>query len=256
MSESLPQPSSHLWPTTDWAGLRLAGGGGPGDPDHLGRLLALYHRPLMVFLTASFPGLRQEAEQILLEFAEDRLLKEGWLQQADRGKGRFRSFLKTSLRNYVQDHLRSRAKQPISLEVMDIDPAMEEEAESQFDLAWARIIVDETLRRMEADCLNATPENSGRTRIWQVFSHRLLRPAFEGGEPTPYDELIAATGIVSPVEAQNLLASAKRIFARHLHRVIADYERDRKATREELSDLRAFLDRAARGELQPPRKIR
>lgn len=256
MSEALPRPSSPLWPTTDWAGLRLAGTGDPDHSDHLGRLLALYHRPLMVFLTTSFPGLREEAEQILLEFAEDRLLKEGWLHQADRGKGRFRSFLKTSLRNYIQDRLRSRAKEPISIEVMDIDPAMEEEAESQFDLAWVRIILAETLRRMEADCLNCPPEKPGRARIWQVFSNRLLRPALEGSQPTPYDELVAATGIVSAVEAQNLLASAKRIFARHLHRVIADYERDRKATREELSELRAFLDRAARGELQPPRKIR
>lgn len=73
MPQKLPQDSSTLWPTTDWAGLRLAGGGGTGDETQLGRLLALYRRQLFAFLTASFPGLKEEAEQILLEFTEDRL---------------------------------------------------------------------------------------------------------------------------------------------------------------------------------------
>ena len=42
---------------------------------------------------------------LLQEFAEDKILKTGWLQRADQSRGRFRDFLKTSLRHFVLDRL-------------------------------------------------------------------------------------------------------------------------------------------------------
>jgi len=51
----------------------------------------------------------------------------------------------------------------------------------------------------------------------------------------------ASLTIVSPTDAQNMLATAKRIFERHFDAVIREYEREGAAAKAELEDLKQFL---------------
>ncbi len=114
-----PEPSaSSIFPRTDWAELSKAA---EADEARLDRLIRLYWQPLRIFLVATFPGLKNQADMLLQDFAEDKLLKEGWLRRADQNRGRFRDFLKTSLRNFVLDRLnRAEVKNPpISLEELE-----------------------------------------------------------------------------------------------------------------------------------------
>ena len=198
-----------------------------------------------MYLLSTFPGLKDQSEEILQDFAQDRILKEGWLGKADRDRGRFRHFLKTSLKNYVGDRLRAEAKLPYSIEELELEPAAEEKAANLFDLNWARAILAETLSRMERDCQTPGKEQPQRSRIWEVFRLRVLLPALDGGEPVAYEELVARTGVVSAIEAQNLLATAKRIFSRHLNKVIAEYEQEGEAARAEVADMKQFLSASA-----------
>src|SRR5208337_3737478 len=104
----------------------------------LDRLIRLYWPPLRIFLVATFPSLKDQAEVLLQEFAEDKILKTGWLQRADRERGKFRDFLKISLRNFVLDRL-SRAEvkhATISLDEMEIDLPGPEATSEAFDLTW------------------------------------------------------------------------------------------------------------------------
>jgi DNA-directed RNA polymerase specialized sigma24 family protein len=234
-----------IFPRTDWAGLVKA----PGDEVRLDQLIRLYWQPLKIFLLASFPTLRDQAESLLQDFAQDRMLKEGWLLRADQNRGRFRDFLKTSLRNFVLDHLnRADVKNaPVSLDDLPQEPAQAEtqsqtEAEA-FDLAWARTVLAETLRRMEVDCKNPAAEQPRRSYIWEMFRLRLLDPVFEDTEPPPYDELIGRFGLKSPSEASNTLLSAKRIFKTHLNQVIQEYSGQDAATVAEIKALEEFLVR-------------
>src|SRR5271170_1967398 len=144
--------ASSIFPRTDWAEL---GASAVADTDRLDRLIRLYWTPLRIFLVASFPSLKDQADVLLQEFAEDKILKTGWLQRADRERGKFRDFLKISLRNFVLDRL-SRAEvkhAPVSLDELEIDLPGAEETSEAFDLTWVRTVLAETLRRMEADCL-------------------------------------------------------------------------------------------------------
>ena len=115
---SSEQQASSIFPRTDWAALGKAA---EGDEARLDRLIRQYWAPLKIFLVATFPALRDEAEVVLQEFAEDKILKKGWLQRADRNRGQFRHFLKTSLRNFVLDRLnRADVKHaPVSLEELE-----------------------------------------------------------------------------------------------------------------------------------------
>jgi len=240
------EPSaSSIFPRTDWAELGKAA---EAEPISLDRLVRLYWQPLKIFLMATFPGLKEQADTLLQDFAEDKLLQEGWLGKADRNRGRFRDFLKTSLRNFVLNRLKLKGVKdpPISLEELEREPAEPEAAAEAFDLAWARTVLAETLRRMEADCKNPGADQPRRGRIWELFRLRLLEPILNGAAEPPYLELMDRCGLKSPSEASNTLLSAKRIFKGHVNQVIKEYARQDAAAAAEVSALEDFLARLAK----------
>jgi hypothetical protein len=115
-----------------------------------------------------------------------------------------------------------------------------------FDLAWARAVLAETLRRMEEDCRQPGQDQPRRSYIWDMFRLRLLEPVFNDTEPPPYDELIDQFALKSPTDASNTLLSAKRIFKVHLGRVIREYAGQDAATAVEIRALEDFLARLAK----------
>ena len=88
---------------------------------------------------------------------------------------------------------------------------------------WARTVLAETVRRMEADCRNPAGDQPRRSYIWEMFRIRLLAPIFDDVAPVPYEQLIERFGLRSPTDASNMLLSAKRIFKMHLNNVIKEY---------------------------------
>jgi hypothetical protein len=240
------EPSkSSLFPRTDWNQLGRAAG---AETVPLDQLIRLYWQPLKIFLISAFPALSSQADTLLQDFAEDKLLQDGWLRKADPGRGRFRDFLKTSLRHFVLDRLnRAESKNPpLSLDELEQDLPGPQAAEEEFDLIWARTVLAETLRRMEADCKSPGADQPRRGYIWEMFRIRLLDPVFEDTDQVPYDQLIERFGLRSPTDASNLLLSGKRIFKAHLGRVISEYARQDTATAAEIEALEEFLERLAK----------
>ena len=235
-----------IFPRTDWAGLGKAA----ADDAGLDQLIRLYWQPLKIYFIATFPTLQNQADTFLQDFAQDRLLKEGWLLRADQNRGRFRDFLKASLRNFVLDYLsRLEVKNPpVSLDELEqeLPQAPADDQSEAFDLAWARTVLAETLRRMEADCRNPHEEQPRRSHIWEMFRLRLLEPVFNDAEPPVYEQLIEQFGLKSPTDASNTLLSAKRIFKVHLNKVIREYAGQDAATVAEIQALEDFLARLAR----------
>ena len=238
---------SYEWPPTDWSALGRAGKADNAEPEILNSLILQYRAPLLEYLACAFPSVKNRAEEILQDFSEDRLLREGWLAKADRNRGRFRDLLKRSLKNYARDYLRRQAKSPASLDELELDPPEEAKGTAAFDLCWAKIVLAETLRRMEEDCRAPGKEQPRRSQIWEVFYGRVLAPILEGAQPMSYDEVVARFAINSPGEAHNMLATAKRIFARHLQGVIQDYDNSGSAVEAELAELKAFLNGLSAG---------
>jgi DNA-directed RNA polymerase specialized sigma24 family protein len=245
---SSESPASSIFPRTDWAELGKAA---EADEARLDRLIRLYWAPLRVFLLATFPSLKDQAEILLQEFAEDKMLKEGWLRRADRNRGKFRDFLKTSLRHFVLDRL-NRAEvrhAPLSLDELERElpgPPETGGASDEFDLTWIRAVLAETLRRMEADCCDPSADQPRRGFIWEMFRIRLIDPVLNDVPQPPYDELIGRFDLKSPTDASNLLLSGKRIFKAHLAKVIKDYAEQDAATAAEIQALEDFVTSLAK----------
>ena len=194
-------------------------------------------------LLSRFPEYRAEADDFLQDFIKEKILHPGWLEKADPNKGRFRDLLKSSLRNFVTGEIRKReaAKRGGSSSLVPLDDLEQEIAgpepvSDSFDMAWLQMLLSETLEKMKQACAA-----SDSNHIWKIFEVRILRPALEGIEPPPYEELVAQFGLRSPAQATNALATGKRMFARHLRAVIAQYETGDKAVRAEIDSLRLFL---------------
>jgi hypothetical protein len=240
------EPSkSTIFPRTDWAELGKAA---EAETAPLDRLVRLYWQPLKIFLLTTFPGLHDQADLLLQDFAEDKMLKEGWLRKADQNRGRFRDFLKTSLRNFVLDRLnRAEAKNPpLSLDELEQELSQAEAVSEAFDLEWARTVLGETLRRMEADCKKPGEDQPRRGCIWEMFRIRLIEPVFNDAAQVPYDQLIEKFGLKSPMDASNMLLSGKRIFKAHLDKVIREYAGQDAAAALEIQALEDFLQRLAK----------
>ena len=195
-SEEHPDPS--CFQGTNPSELRRAG---RGDVEALASLIGKYHTPLKVYLLHAFPTLEPHAEELLQDFAQDRLLRAGWLGQVDLNRGRFRDFLRTSLRNYVLNWLRKNQKESRfssldgqgeeGLKKLELEIAAQTSAaDDAFDLEWLRAIMSETLRRMEEDCRQPGRQQPRRGQTWEIFNLRVLEPAFQGTEPVAYEELV------------------------------------------------------------------
>lgn len=227
--------------------------------DDLARLITKYRLPLEIYLHSAFPALREHTNELLQDFAADRLTKPGWLAHADPARGRFRDFLKASLKNFVLDWIRANQRRGKfeSLEnlseVGDLRLEAQLALQSQFaddayDLECLRAMIAEALRRMEADCTQGEDQQSRRKKTWQIFNLRVLQPILQGAKAPPYEELVQRLGLRSPSEGTNLLLTAKRIFERQLFLVLGEYESAafQRAGKAEIDELKQVLQRLAR----------
>jgi RNA polymerase sigma-70 factor (ECF subfamily) len=223
-------------------------------------------RALVDLLQAYLPALRSyllfnrrlepdAADDLLQGFLADKVLEQDLMPKARREKGKFRTFLLAALGNYLSNKTAAERRQKRRPNQMlhlggggdedteaaglsDLrDPSAKDPAEA-FEVAWARRVLEQAVDGMRQECAS-----TARDALWTVFEHRVLNPTLHGDEPAPYDALVGRLGIGSATEAANLLVTAKRMLARHLRVVVAEYEAEPGAVEEEIDELRAILSR-------------
>jgi RNA polymerase sigma factor (sigma-70 family) len=171
--------------TTRWSLIRP--GGALGTPSAVNAGLTLlcqiYWRPIFTFIYRRGYS-AQDAQDLTQDFFIV-ILEGTLLQSADPARGRFRSLLIKSLRNFLVDAQVKRRTQKrggdlhfvswekwmaeapcqlsISTQTLTTSPA-----EALFDLSWAAAIAEEALRRLRMEC-----ESKGRRRVYEVL-HRYL----------------------------------------------------------------------------------
>jgi RNA polymerase sigma-70 factor (ECF subfamily) len=171
--------------TTRWSLIR--NGGGAGRPsaanEGLTKLCQIYWRPIFTFIYRRGYS-AQDAQDLTQDFFIV-ILEGTLLQSADPTRGRFRSLLIKSLKNFLVDAQVKRRTQKrggdlhfvswekwmaeapcqlsISAQTLTTSPA-----EALFDLSWAAAIAEEALRRLRLEC-----ESKGRRRVYEVL-HRYL----------------------------------------------------------------------------------
>lgn len=150
-----------VFATTHWSVVLAAGHqSSPASQDALERLCQTYWYPLYAFVRRR--GYRPEDAQDLTQSFFARVLERDLLRRASPERGRFRSFLLTSLQNFLADEYdRSTARkrgsgQPlISWDALDpearyaLEPAGESSPDRLFERRWATTVLELAWKRLE-----------------------------------------------------------------------------------------------------------
>jgi len=232
------------FPSTQWSLVARAGHVSTARRrEALSTLLHRYMPALRTHLVLARRISPDRADDLIQGFIADKIIEQNLLRQAEESRGRFRSFLLVALDRYVISQYRQETarKRSPSSSIFDISDqpdlcAADAEPSWQFTLIWARQVVEEARLRMEAHC-----QASFRPDLWLVFSERILHPQADNIEPPSHDQVAFDLKLKSPKEASNLLITAKRLFARVLRLVVAEYVRDEREIDDEIKDLMRIL---------------
>ena len=187
-----------LFATTHWSVvLATAGEDQPQATAALEQLCQTYWYPLYAYVRRR--GYSPEDAQDLTQQFFLRFLRKNYPAQADRAKGRFRSFLLLTLNHFLSDE-RERATTRkrgggqvfISLDEQApedryrLEPADELDPEKVFERRWAQTILDQALARLRTEFVS-----SGRAEHYEVLK------SFEPGEQKTlsYAEAAARLGV-------------------------------------------------------------
>lgn len=184
MAESvggIREPAGSRFSTTSWSLVVAAGDdGSPGARQALEALCKAYWAPVYSYIRRH--GARADEARDLTQGFFAGVLEKHWFREVRRERGRFRTFLLTSVRNYVADEReRERARKrgggraPISLDVGEaersysIEPAHNDTPEKIFDRKWAHALLDRCLVRLAEESKDsAHPERFERLRAFMT----------------------------------------------------------------------------------------
>ena len=185
--------------TTRWS--QVIAAGRPADSAHartaLEQLCQTYWYPLYAFVRRQgHPP--HDAQDLTQEFFA-RLLERNALGAADRERGRFRSFLLATLKNFLRDEwdkLRARKRgggqAVVSLDAGDaesryaLEPVDTMTADRIYERRWAMLLLDRAVKRLEAE-----HEAAGR-----LVQFETLKASLAGSrESQPYAELAVRLGL-------------------------------------------------------------
>jgi RNA polymerase sigma-70 factor (ECF subfamily) len=151
-----------VFPTTAWSDILAAGRQPDGSGEALARLCAAYWFPTYAYMRRR--GFTREAAEDLTQEFFACVLENGFLAGARRDRGRFRSFLLASVRNFLANEWdRTKAQKRGGNSVtfsLDFDaaegryhqePFHELTPEALFERQWAYALLDRVLGRLRAE---------------------------------------------------------------------------------------------------------
>jgi RNA polymerase sigma factor (sigma-70 family) len=161
-NSSHPNHTGAVFATTRWTLVLDAGAAdGASRQDALAGLCRVYWPPVYAYIRR-FGANPPDAQDLAQEFFA-RLLAREFFGRAEREKGRFRTFLLCSLKNFLRDeHLRARTWKRGGGRVVSFDeltaeqsyqdePAVTATAETLFERKWALTLLEEVLARLEEE---------------------------------------------------------------------------------------------------------
>jgi RNA polymerase sigma factor (sigma-70 family) len=197
--------------TTRWSLILSAANLGEEEQKARGALAELcrtYWRPIFSFVRGRGHSI-EDAQDLTQDFFAT-ILKNNWLQHADRDRGRFRSLLLRSLQNFLinaaektrahkrggdaefvsWDDWQAEQQLPISAQGLDSLPP-----ERLFDLNWAMTVVEQALQRLREEC-----ERKGKLWLFQTLSPHLT----DERDEVSYAKLSAEMGIAETAVKKQL----------------------------------------------------
>jgi RNA polymerase sigma-70 factor (ECF subfamily) len=209
--------------TTQWSMVVAAGAVTPQAGAALTRLCQAYWVPLYSFLRRK--GYQPSEAEDLVQGFFTRLIEKAVVAAADRNRGKFRSFLISSLQHYVADERdrqqagkRGGKAQKLSLdfgaaeETYSLEPYSNLTPEKVFERRWALELINQVLAQLKKEYVEA-----GKAEAFRYLSPCLTR----GSETVGYAEIGGKLGISA--DAAKMAASRlRRRYGELLRQTIAD----------------------------------
>lgn len=223
----------------------IAAGTDPSKADAaLERLCQLYWYPLYCYVRRrGYP--QEDAKDLTQEFFS-RLLARQWIGNANREKGRFRSYLLGAMNHFLSDEWdKARAQKrgggvpmlPLEFDVAETrythEPADPATPEQNFERRWAIALLEHILNRLRGEY-----ESEGRGEIFA-----LLNPCLIGNRTgQPYAELAIQLG-VSEGTVKSAVHRLRQRYRQLLHDEIANTVAGPEEVEAELRHLFVVLAR-------------
>lgn len=225
--------------TTQWSVVVAA----PSDPAVLQGLLKGYWGPIYAYIRRTGVE-RERAADLAQQFIHEVVLERGLLERATPERGRFRTFLKAALKNFLIDqHRRGTAKgrspgTPVlgGAVLERMEPADQVDPGDAFDRQWATTLLSLALDRLAADC-----EASGQGAHWAAFKAAVIDPALGHDSAPSLETLAERLGVDSAAKVSSMIQTVRRKFRRVLREVVAATVADECAAEEEMGSLKEFL---------------
>jgi RNA polymerase sigma-70 factor (ECF subfamily) len=220
---------SGVFRTTHWTEILDAGSEDePRRQAALEDLIGSYWKPVYCFLRRKGHP-HEEAKDLTQGFFYEIVLGRNLFHQADRAKGRFRTFLLTALERYTvsihrSETTRQRVPEGGLLRTGEIDglnvlqPVDYGSPDEAFDYAWAVSLLDEVFAEVSEQC-----HRKGKTIHWEVFQERVVKPIMENTEAPSLIGVCEKYGISNRVKASKMTIAVTRRFRTTLRRRLRQF---------------------------------
>lgn len=236
--------------TTHWSLIEGIRAGEDQDRALIGSLLKDYWKPVYCYLRRrGFAN--EEAKDLTQAFFHEIVLGKELIQQADRGKGHFRSFLLTALRNYlinVRDKETAQKRVPkgklVPLDMVDAE-ALPEVADNLspddcFNHVWVSSLLERALHEVEMSC-----HEDDKAVYWKVFEERVLQPIVDETRPPSVKDICDRYGIPDGGKLANMIVTVKRRIRATLEKYVQESVMAADEAGEELQEMARFFPKIA-----------
>ncbi len=245
MTDRQPQQDTEMgegperFPATPWSAIIRAGRfEGPERREALQRLLALYWRPIYVYVRRKWNRSNEDAKDLTQSFITNIIEKE-FLAGADRERGRFHALLRTALENYLRNQYAEQQAQRRGggQKIVSLDMAADEDGEVSvsadgtpedlYRSEWVRTIFTHAI-----DALRRSYAAEGKEMYMKVFERYQL----SADAVVSYESVAKELGL-KIWDVTNYLADARRRLREHISDRVKEYTLSEEEYREEMSDL-------------------
>lgn len=237
------------FPTTHWT--LLATHQGDFSADHqtaLNFLIKCYWKPVYCYIRRRGYG-NEEAKDLVQEFFTSWFLG-GLAKRADSTRGRFRSFLLSSLDNFLSNAHRAEHAQRrrptagiVSIDHLasdsgiNLEPIDKGDPAEIFQRTWIIDLLIRVLDKVKDECAHTE-----KSVHFELFHRRIITPALEGGDPPSLFNLALEYNLTEK-QASNRLLTVRRAYQRLLREEVRYYAASEDDATAEVRDLFLFLSK-------------
>jgi len=237
--------------TTHWSLIENARNGNQRENQHLiGLLIKRYWKPVYCYLRRKGYD-NERAKDLTQGFFHEVVLGRHLIENADPAKGRFRSFLLTSLDHYLANIHRAEAAQkrtprgklvPLDVvEPVELPSVMDTMGpEKAYHYVWITELLERVLVEVKTEC-----EKDSMMPHWNVLNERILIPILKQTPAPSLKEICKKYSIANETKASNMVVTMKRRLQAALRLRLSETVISPGQLTSELDDIHRFFQVSA-----------